>query len=329
MIVAESLPAAMKAWVWSKADQTISLAQQPLPTLNMGDVLVANKAIGLNPVDWKFIETDLGGIWPDGRIPGVDGAGVVVAVANDHLRHWLGVAVCYHQSLNCDGSYAEYTAIDARTVIRIPSQMSWTQASAFPCPVMTAWQALEKIPAQPGARIMVTGASGAVGRALVQLAKLRQFNVTAVASERRRASLHDLGADHSIATPEAAGGAFYAVFDTVSDVHAETLAPMVEANGHLVCIMGRLERTVVPPFSTAISQHEVALNALHGSGSDAQWQRFTREAEVMVKKFHRGELTPPDTWVDAFDRLDEALQAFKSHRKALKYSIELDTRGSK
>lgn len=318
------LPAQMKAWTWSRAERAISLSEQAVPGLDKHDVLVVNRAIGLNPVDWKFIETDQGDLWPDGQIPGVDGAGIVVAVGDAANSHWLGVPVCYHQSLRRGGSFAEYTAIDAGTLIRLPEPMAWTDAAAFPCPAMTAWQAIEKVPTRPEAELLITGASGAVGRMLVQLAHARGFKVTAVASLKRHEELSDLGADVCLESTESLKQSFHAIFDTVSAEHAERLASRVEANGHLVCIMGRLEKAAVPGFSTAISQHEVALNALHDSGSVAQWQRFTSAGEKLINQVYRGELKGPDIQVAPFDQLADALQEFKGkNRKALKYSIEV------
>ncbi len=319
----EHLPERMEAWTWSKAERAISLSEQAVPTLGKQDVLVMNKAIGLNPVDWKFIETDRGDLWSDGQIPGVDGAGVVIAVGDTSNNHWLGVPVCYHQSLDRDGSFAEYTAIDARTLIRLPEQMAWTEAAAFPCPVMTAWQAIEKVPDQQGADILIAGASGAVGRILVQLAHARGFKVTALASLKRHEELSALGADVCVEFTDQLIQPFYAIFDTVSDEHAEQLAPRVEANGHLICIMGRLERTAVPGFSTAISQHEVALNALHSTGSVAQWQRFIQAGEKLINQVYQGKLKGPSIHKAKFDQLAEALQEFKGNRKALKYSVEV------
>jgi NADPH:quinone reductase-like Zn-dependent oxidoreductase len=319
----EALPERMKAWIWSMAERAISLSEQAVPTLGKRDILVMNKAIGLNPVDWKFIETDLGDLWSDGQIPGVDGAGIVMAVGDEDNNHWLGVPVCYHQSLYRGGSFAEYTAIDARTLIRLPEQMAWTEAAAFPCPVMTAWQAIEKVPDQQGADILIAGASGAVGRILVQLAHARSFKVTTLASLKRHEELSALGADVCVESTDQLIQSFYAIFDTVSDEHAKQLASRVEANGHLICIMGRLERAAVPGFSSAISQHEVALNALHGTGSLAQWKRFTQAGEKLINQVYQGELKGPDIHVTHFDQLADALREFKDNRKALKYALEM------
>lgn len=90
-------------------------------------MLVRNRAIGLNPVDWKFIEWGHPA-WSMPHGPGVDGAGEVIAVrsAVQHLR--VGMAVAYHNDLTRPGSFAEFTAGPARAAIALPSGISLAAA---------------------------------------------------------------------------------------------------------------------------------------------------------------------------------------------------------
>ncbi|MCM3060728.1 alcohol dehydrogenase catalytic domain-containing protein, partial [Bacillus subtilis] len=102
-----SLPARYRACTWQGSEHPaqLRLEQRETPGLKPGQVLVRNHAIGLNPVDWKV----LGGAlvnWRPGHVPGVDGAGTVVAVADDAMRHLLGRRVAYHQALGEHGSFA-------------------------------------------------------------------------------------------------------------------------------------------------------------------------------------------------------------------------------
>lgn len=77
------VPTEWRGWVWQGGDspaalQDCYLSAQPLKP---DDILVHNAAIGLNPVDWKVLSTQVG------QVPGVDGAGTVVAVGpNGDLR---------------------------------------------------------------------------------------------------------------------------------------------------------------------------------------------------------------------------------------------------
>ena len=322
------IPTHMKAWRWSESDLDLYQADAAIPTLNSDDLLIRNHVSGLNPVDWKFIDSLAKGIWPDGQIPGVDGAGVVVAAGNVGLEHWIGKRVCYHQSLRRDGSFAEYTAVQARAVIVLAEtgpdhkELSFETAAAFPCPVMTAFQAIEKVPLKPEARVLISGASGSVGRALLQLAKKKGFHVTALASESRHKALDKLGADicRVRATED---DTFYAVFDSVSSEHAASLVSQIEANGHLVCIQDRVEHSVIPAFTKTISVHEVALGAMHQFGSDEQWHVLVAEAQRLMTWVKLPEVSSTGIKVEDFTNLRSTIQQVKNKREALKYCFSI------
>ena len=142
---------------------------------------MCNEAIGLNPVDWKVL--GMPG-WRADHVPGVDGAGVVVGVGEGVAAAWLGQPVAYHQSLQRNGSYAQFVNIPARALLRRPSGLDALTAASFPCPGLTAWMALEKLPAGKGHRLLLSGAGGAVGHYLVQLAQERGFAVTTMSHPR-------------------------------------------------------------------------------------------------------------------------------------------------
>ncbi|WP_170870207.1 alcohol dehydrogenase catalytic domain-containing protein, partial [Pseudomonas aeruginosa] len=134
---------------------------KPLPTPGPGEVLVANRAIALNPVDWKIVEWGHAA-WSQDHVPGVDGVGRVVATgAGCDLA--LGSRVAYHQWLGRDGSFAEYTLLDADALLALPGGLDEARAAALPCPALTAWQALEKVPGGGSRDVLVVGAGGAVG----------------------------------------------------------------------------------------------------------------------------------------------------------------------
>ncbi len=130
--------------VWTGTGQasplSLTLNTGTLPQPAEDEVLVRNLAIGLNPVDWKLLDTQAG------KVPGVDGAGVVIAVGANITSDWLGERVTWHQSLKRHGSFATHTPLSASALMRVPPGLDIVDAAAFPCPALTAWQALEKIP---------------------------------------------------------------------------------------------------------------------------------------------------------------------------------------
>lgn len=312
----------MKAWVHHETGDPaiLQLQDRPKPVPGPGEVLVRNHAIGLNPVDWKFIlwghpDWD----WP--HIPGVDGAGEVEAVGSAvrHLR--VGARVAYHTDLLRAGSFAEYTVIPARAAIPLPDALSYAAAAAIPCPGLTAWQATEKLPLGPGAHVMVTGASGAVGGALLQLARGRGWVVHAVASLAQAGRVFGLGAA-TVTDYRQAGWQkdwanrikdqpLDAVFDMVSGAHAASLAPLIAVNGHLVCIQDRQEVAPLPAFTTTISLHEVGLNGLHHHGTDRQWGSLVTAGARMAQAIAEGHFDPQIIEVAGFDDLPGALERLR------------------
>lgn len=154
----------MRAWVHHEtgAPDVLRLEERSLPVPGNGDVLVRNRAIGLNPVDWKFVEWGHPS-WEWPHVPGVDGAGEVEALG-DGVHHIApGARVAYHNDLVRPGSFAEYTVVPARALIPLPAELPFVAAAMIPCPALTAFRAVSKVPLGPGAHVLVTGASGAVG----------------------------------------------------------------------------------------------------------------------------------------------------------------------
>jgi len=318
--MSDSLPASWSGWSWhggsSPAD--LRLSEGLVQPLQPGQVLVRNRAIGLNPVDWKVLDTQLD------KVPGVDGAGDVVALGPDVDRRWLGARVAYHQSLKQPGSFAEYTPLAAQVLMRLPDALSYTAAAAFPCPALTAFQALEKIPPRPGAPLLIAGAGGSVGHYLVQLAHARGFEVITASHERHWPRLQKLGASQCL------GDAlmqwrqpYYAIIDAVGADQAARLSLALQANGHLVCIQGRVEQWPNAPFGRAISLHEVALGALHQHGDAAQWQALTQHGERMLQGISQGTLLGESILTFPFAALPQQLLALQHRNFTGKQVIEI------
>ncbi|OQR28478.1 alcohol dehydrogenase [Pseudomonas sp. T] len=310
------------AWTWTPGAglDGLILARLPVPTPGPDEVLVANTAIALNPVDWKMIEWGRDD-WQQGQVPGVDGVGIVIAVGSEvNLR--AGARVAYHQALTRGGSFAEYTLLRARAVYPVPDSLDDATAASLPCPGLTAWQALDKLPACNNRDVLVTGAGGAVGYLLAQLALQRGLRVWVTASAKRREHLLQLGVagvfdyrdgqwtQHLL---EALGPRrLHGIFDTVSGNHAASLAPLLGYNGHLVCIQDRQEGAPLPAFSTAISLHEVALNSIHAHGETFDWQELHAGAEQLMQGVANGQLQAPAKQFFDFTELPEALHRLKS-----------------
>jgi NADPH:quinone reductase-like Zn-dependent oxidoreductase len=144
------------------------------------------------------------------RIQGADCCGHVVAVGADVPESRIGERVLVRAlqtpegadgpmatitlGSERDGGFAEYTTAPARDAIPVTSGLSDVELASFPCAFSTAEGMLQRAHCD-GGRVLITGASGGVGSAAVQLAKRRGAHVTAVSSASKAAMLRELGAD--------------------------------------------------------------------------------------------------------------------------------------
>ncbi len=179
--------------------------QKPKPSGH--DILVAVKAIAVNPVDVKV----RGGRGKEGvvehppRIIGWDASGVVEAVGSDVTLFSSGDEVFYAGDITRSGSNAEFQLVDERIVGRKPKSLSHTEAAALPLTTITAFEAFfERLRigidgANKGESILIVGAGGGVGSIGIQLAKQAGLVVVATASRAETTDwVRELGADHVV-----------------------------------------------------------------------------------------------------------------------------------
>jgi NADPH:quinone reductase-like Zn-dependent oxidoreductase len=93
-----------------------------------------------------------------------------------------------------DGAFAQYTTVPAPNAHRIESGLSDVELATFPCAYGTAENLLARAAVRRGESVLITGASGGVGAAAVQLARLRGANVVAVSSRSKLREVEQLGA---------------------------------------------------------------------------------------------------------------------------------------
>lgn len=157
-----------------------------------GQVLLDVRAIGVNPSDWK----QYSGVWgtdPD-RLPlrlGHEAAGVVVAVGEDVEGITPGDEVIAYPAT---GAYADRLLVRATSVLPKPAGRSWEKAAGLMVTGVTAFHALTATHVGAGDTVLVHGASGGVGSAVVQLAHARGARVLGTASPANHEHLEDLKA---------------------------------------------------------------------------------------------------------------------------------------
>ncbi len=178
--------------------EVLSLEHVPDPPLGPDQVLIAVRAAGVNPVDWKIREGYLTGRFPHHTplIPGWDAAGVVAATGPAVTGFAVGDEVmAYARKDTIEyGTYAELVTVADRAVAHKPAALSFAQAGALPLAGLTALQALTELGVGAGDTVLVHAAAGGVGHLAVQLARcLGATTVIGTASARNHGFVRSLG----------------------------------------------------------------------------------------------------------------------------------------
>lgn len=323
-----------KSWCWQKKGEPTDLILKEKRVREIGDneVLIQNNVIGLNPVDWKLIEWGHPS-WSSDSVPGVDGMGIIAKVGKNMTHLQIGSRVCYHTDLSKDGSFSTHTIVPGYALMHVPDKLSDTAAASFPCPSLTAWQALQKIPNIEGKKVLVSGAGGSVGYFLTQLLIQSNARVYVTASRKHHAEFRSMGVIQSIDYKEnnwekeirdsLNGNLFDVIIDTVSGKHATGMASLLGYYGHLVAIQDRVEHAPQPAFSTCVSLHEIALGAIHKHGSPQQISELIEAGEVLLNKIANGSLKIRDHKIETFGNLAEHLAEMKANNIQTKYLIKV------
>ena len=225
----------------------------PVPSPKPDEALVQIKAVGINFIDVYIRE----GRYPTPLpfVSGQEGAGVVTEVGSEVTTIQPGDRVAYTSVL---GSYAEYAAVPASRLVKIPDEIDFEQAAAAMLQGMTAHYLLHSsYPLKKGETALIHAAAGGVGLLLVQMAKKIGARVIGTAGTHDKAQLaRDAGADECIVYTEADfetetrrltdGAGVHVVYDGVGKETFDKDLNVLRPRGYLVLFGG--SSGAVPPF---------------------------------------------------------------------------------
>jgi alcohol dehydrogenase len=193
----------MRAYVlerYGNADGS-QLMDVPAPAAGARDIVVAVRAAGLNPVDFKFRQGKLRAILRP-TLPFVLGnelAGEVIAVGSEVTQFRTGDRVFARVGKDRAGAFAEQACVDEDHAAHMPAGLDFTAAAAVPLAALTALQALrDELQIRPGQKVLISGGAGGVGTFAIQIAKWLGAHVTTTASKRGEALVRSLGCDEVI-----------------------------------------------------------------------------------------------------------------------------------
>ena len=199
----------------------------PVPKLTAGDVLIRVGGAAVNNTDintrtaWysKGHAANKDASWTGKaidfpRVQGIDVCGHIVAVGGNVNNNRIGERVLIEPCLRevkgkalsqpwflgseCDGGFAEFVAVASRHAYQVKSTLSDVELASFPCSYSTAENMLTKSKVHKDDLVLVTGASGGVGSAAIQLIKSRGADVIAVTSASKSQDLIALGATKTL-----------------------------------------------------------------------------------------------------------------------------------
>lgn len=169
--------------------EVLELVDLPDPHPGAGQVRIAVRGAGVNPSDWK----KRGGLM-DQELPqtmGHEAAGVVDELGEGVVDVAVGDRVFGFSAE--EGAQAELAVLSHYA--RIPPSLDFVDAAALPAAIETATRALDRLGVKRGSTLLVSGASGSVGSAAVQLAVVRGARVIGTASPANHDYLRSLGAE--------------------------------------------------------------------------------------------------------------------------------------
>lgn len=204
----------MLAWTTDPgAPGGLALAEAPEPEPSDGELLVRVEAFAPNPGDIAALAGA-----PAGTIPGWDGSGTVLRSAADGRGPQPGDRVLF-LGLAAHG-WAQHRAVPLATTAPAPADTSWEHLATLPVPATSALRAVRRLGSILGRRILIVGATSAVGRFAVQLAARSGAQVVAVArDESRHAELRRLGASETHTTLASVTSRVHGAIDMIGGQH--------------------------------------------------------------------------------------------------------------
>jgi NADPH:quinone reductase-like Zn-dependent oxidoreductase len=283
----------------------IAIGEVEEPSPAPGEVLVEVRAVSLNRGEVRRLAGQ-----EDGFVPGWDLAGVVAQPAADGSGPPAGARVV---GLVGSGAWAQRVSVPAETLAELPDGVAFAAAAALPVAGLTAYRTLARGGLALGKRVLVTGASGGVGRFAVQLASRAGAHVTAVVGNPQRGEgLTELGADEIVVGFEPDGPPFDLVLESVGGASLAAGLARIAPGGAIVSF-GNSSREPTTFDVSALYGHASGARleafliftdlARHGGGTED----LRTLAELVAHDRLDSQIALETSWKDAADPIEALL----------------------
>ncbi|WP_404477517.1 NADP-dependent oxidoreductase [Novosphingobium sp. BL-52-GroH] len=290
----------------------MEMREMPVPHPGPGMALVKVRAAGVNPVDIAVADGALQHMIPLDFpvVAGSELSGTIAALGEGVTGWQVGDDV--HALLGVAGAFADHAIVPASNLVSKPPAMSFTQAAALPVAAATAIAALDAGNVGEGTRVLIHAAAGGVGTVLVQMAKARGADVTAMASPANLAFVAALGADVVIdRTTTASRGV--RDMDVVIDAYgpaAQDISWTMLAPG------GALLSLVTDPSPQQAERHGVRAQRIFGNRDP----ETLRQADAL---FRSGQLMPQIERRFPLEQAMDALRLIESGKSRGKVILDI------
>lgn len=315
----------MKAIHLNKAGgiEELQYVEVPLPVIKSTEVLVAIKAISINPVDVKARAYEGVKQWIFGEqsplILGWDIAGRVVEVGDEVTALKVGDEVFGMVNFFGQGNaYAEYVAAPATHLSLLPHGVTYTEGAAIAMVGSTAYQALVDVAKiKQGDKVLVHAASGGVGHVAVQIAKAFGAHVIGTSSAKNKDFVLAMGADEHLDYTTTV------LRETVSDV--DIVIDTIQGNTLLASVaVVRSGGIIVTLPSPEISEEVLALAKNKGVTIAFMMVESKQETiNALVQLMAKEVVKPTVAQVFAFDEMGQAHLAVETNRTVGKVVVAL------
>lgn len=262
------------------APEELTVTEVPLPAVAAGQVRIRVRAFGVNESEVTSRKGESGPDFSFPRVLGIEGVGIVDAVGDGvNLPPGQKVATMMGGlGRTIDGSYAEYTVVDAANTIPFDTELGWDIVGALPEMLQTAHGSLTTgLHLKAGQQVLIHGGTSTVG--LTAIAIAHQLGATVIATTRnatRADLLRRVGADHVVIDDDTLSDAVRAIaadgLDAVLEfVSAAALPDMLglTRSGGTVCFVGALSgEWTVPDFSPFTIPNGLYLTSYAGEAGD-------------------------------------------------------------
>lgn len=292
----------------------LAFAQAPDPEPGSNEAVIAVAAVSLNAGETRYVRQ----MCRPGEIPGWDAAGTVVEQAADGSGPPAGARVV---TFGWGGAWATRRAVATSELAVVPDGLDLGSAATLPVAAVTALRALRPLGNLLGRRVLVTGASGGVGRYAVQLGSLMGAEMVASVGDPTRAEgLSAIGAAEIVHGPELTGltGTVTAIVDNVGGPLLAAGFSHLEPGGVAMAVGSSSEQPLVLDLETERRRAGGTRLEIMSRGAQS-----AADLELLVGLLAAGRLDPHIGLRNSWDEVDDAVDALLGRRVAGKVVLDV------